>query len=233
MLSSSYIETENDIVFGSANSASVLIIDDSEFDRKRIRRLFRDAGLNVFLDEVDTISNLQDMLNETSYDIVLIDYNLSEGTGIDAVTLLHSHPKHADTKAIMITGDDQSNVAVQALKTGCEDYISKAQMTAERLKQSVVSSIRKRAAAQNSSAKMELMVQDLANDVLNDLSGILQPKLANMLRDLRALKRQLNQPDTNIPERLENIDRNCIEMWNALAKAPNLCAELKTDNKLH
>ncbi|MEP1519367.1 response regulator [Ascidiaceihabitans sp.] len=233
MLSSSYIETENDVFFGLANSASVLIIDDSEFDRKRIRRLFRDAGLNVFLDEVDTISNLQEMLNETSYDIVIIDYNLSEGTGIDAVTLLHSHPEHADTKAIMITGDDQSNVAVQAMKMGCEDYISKAQMTAERLKQAVVTSIRKRAAAQNSSAKMELMVQDLAKDVLSDLSGILQPKLANMLRDLRALKRQLSQPDTNIPERLENIDRNCIEMWNALAKAPNLCAELKTDKKLH
>lgn len=233
MLSSKIVPDDNSVSSATALSVNVLILDDSEFDRKRIRRLFRAAGLSMFLDEVDTIKGLQSALDEARYDVVIIDYNLSEGTGIDAVNLVQNHPENSTARAIMITGDDQSEVAVQALKMGCEDYISKARLTADRLKQAVVSSIVARAGMADENSRVDQLVQDMARDVLTEMSGVLQPKLAYMLRDLRSLKRQLMHPETNVPGRLDVIDKTCVEMWKALAEAPALCTTDPTDLKLH
>ncbi len=206
----------------AAPQIDVLVLDDSEFDRKRIKRLFRSAESNLNVHEADTLLCFEKLLDVTQYDVIVIDYSLPEGTGIDAVELLRKHPQNGDTVCVMIAGNDQSEVAVQALKMGCADYISKSRLSEERLRETLVASISQRLKPEVGDFVPRGQRDKIAQGIVADLSAVLQPKLARILRDLRVLKRQLNHPDTNVPGGLDNIDKTCVELWKALAQSPDL-----------
>ena len=120
---------------------SALILDDSKFDRRRIRRMSRDMGLPMLLDEVASITALRRILDEESFDLIFLDYLLGEGDGLQALTLVQTHPAHRHCPVIMLAGGDDPDVAVQALRRGCSGYLSKAQLTAQGLRHAVVAAI--------------------------------------------------------------------------------------------
>lgn len=205
-------------------TVKVLLLDDSEFDRLRIRKMMLDAGVNLKMEEAATLEGFSSHLDAAVFDVVLIDYNLTAGNGMDALRIIQKHPENADAMTVMITGDDHSEIAVQAIKMGCEDYISKSALSSERLKQAVIGSLTAKLVAGEATQEHHRHIEMLAADVLNDLSSALQPKLAKMLRDIRLLKRRLDHPDTNVPQSLSEIDRTCVELWKALSEAPELCS---------
>lgn len=51
----------------------VLVLDDSEVDRKRMLRLCDEAGLNIIGTEVATLDELRAVLLEKKFDLVFID----------------------------------------------------------------------------------------------------------------------------------------------------------------
>lgn len=63
------------------------------------------------------------MLDTNSYDLLLIDYNMPFCGGMDVIRRLSSRGAHPP--AIMITGDGNEDVAVEALKLGAADYVVK------------------------------------------------------------------------------------------------------------
>ena len=126
---------------------NALILDDSKFDRRRICRISRDMGLPIRLDEVATITALRDILDEERFDVIFIDYRLTEGDGLQALTLVQDHPAHVHCPTIMLTGGDDPDIALRARQMGCSDYLTKAQLTAQGLRRAVLAAIDKAARA--------------------------------------------------------------------------------------
>ena len=197
---------------------SALILDDSQFDRMKIRRLFNTTGIPFYLNETDTLAALRDVLDQQDFDIVLIDYNLPESNGIDALKLVQEHPRNQHAATIMITGYDQSEIAVKAFKMGCLDYISKGQLSAERLKSTVLSAIEKAEQARAEGARVETYTEDLAQAIMSEYSSTMQPELAKIVRELRALRATMADPKSNLPADLEAIEHRCIRLWSILTK---------------
>lgn len=114
---------------------SALLLDDSAFDRARIRRMVQSSGLPVTIEEAPTLTALADKLDTNTYDLVLIDYGLTDGNGLAALDILQADARHRSTAKIMISGNERIDVAVTALKRGCDDYLSKQDISRAQLEQ--------------------------------------------------------------------------------------------------
>ncbi len=100
----------------------------------RILYMEDDPGLAVLLRKtlerrgfhVDTATNGEEglkMAAATGYDVLLVDYNMPFLGGIDVIRALSE--KNMTVPIIMVTGDGNEEVAVEALKLGASDYVVK------------------------------------------------------------------------------------------------------------
>jgi signal transduction histidine kinase len=113
----------------------LLLVDDDEVDRLAIGRALRVAGLEAALDEADSVSAAAAALRARAFDCVLLDYQLPEGDGLDVLRAVRQ--ANLDTPVVILTGRGDEQTAVELMKAGAADYLSKHALSPERLVQSL------------------------------------------------------------------------------------------------
>jgi DNA-binding NtrC family response regulator len=131
----------------------VLLLDDSSFDRTRIRRLSRKTDLMMDLTEVASIAALKEAIACEVFDLVLIDYRLPQGDGLEVLAHIQGSKLNHDAATIMITGDGDMETAVAAMRNGCHDFLAKEAMTADQLGVAMVGAMRAAAAQRDLAAQ--------------------------------------------------------------------------------
>ncbi len=111
-----------------------LLLDDSTFDRARIRRMSHKTQLALQLTEVGSIQELEEAVAHEAYDLIMIDYRLPQGDGLSVLNHIQNTPLNKDVATIMITGDGDMETAVTAMRNGCHDFLTKDAMTPEHLR---------------------------------------------------------------------------------------------------
>ena len=165
----------------------ILVLDDDEFDRERLHRLSLTLPFPTKVDGADGLASLMRQLDAQTYDVILIDYRLSAGDGMDALEIINTHKINRSAAQIMVAGDPQFNVAVQAMKQGCDDFIAKDRLDAKSLQESVLDALIK--STHESSKTMNHDLQELAESISN---GLAEACLAKMRPMLARIKRQTN-----------------------------------------
>jgi DNA-binding NarL/FixJ family response regulator len=118
-----------------------LLVDDSIFDRKRIRRLGDRIDLPLVFEETASVAGLKQCLDREKFDLFLIDYAMPEADGLAALAAIRAHGGHAGAASIMISGNSDARVAVAALKQGCHDFIPKEDMSPALLKRAMLAAL--------------------------------------------------------------------------------------------
>lgn len=118
-----------------------LLLDDSNFDRARIRRLSKKTNLAIELDEVGSIAELDEVVARENYDLILIDYRLPVGDGIEALNVVLQNDLNRGAGKIMITGDEALQTAVKAMRGGCHDFLTKDEMSVEALRSAMLNAL--------------------------------------------------------------------------------------------
>ena len=116
------------------NIANVLILDDSAFDRARLRRAIQVARIRCCIQEVESLNAAEAVLHSDEFDLAILDYDLPVGTGHDAIRLLQRSPLNSHASMVMITGNQSVRVSRVALEMGCVACISKDGLTPDGLK---------------------------------------------------------------------------------------------------
>lgn len=116
----------------------LLIIDDSDTDREIYRRyLQQEASLEWQISDVElgelAIKTIQQALPE----VVLLDFFLPDMDGLELLEILKQQYGAAMPAVLMVTGQGDEAIAVQALKAGAEDYLIKGQITPASLQASL------------------------------------------------------------------------------------------------
>lgn len=112
---------------GEETCLRVLVLDDDAFDRKRLRRwIQRSMPQQVELHEAADLSAFSEQIAHHTFDLVLLDYALADGTGIDAVRMLRSHHANAASYAVMVSGRADDSVYHASLAEGCDHYVQKS-----------------------------------------------------------------------------------------------------------
>lgn len=103
------------------NKIKIFVIDDEFGIREGCRRVLEPEGYEVAL--ASTIQQGRASIEENSYDLILLDVMMPDGRGIDLLEDLKS--KDPDTIVVIITGYATVELAVEAIKEGAYDFISK------------------------------------------------------------------------------------------------------------
>lgn len=99
---------------------TVLVVEDNESERSLYAQLLRKHGFNV-----QTAENADKAIGyaEDSIDVVLSDLHMGDVSGIDLLQLWKK--RRAETQFVLVTGHSSVDTAVEAIKAGAFDYITK------------------------------------------------------------------------------------------------------------
>jgi DNA-binding NtrC family response regulator len=117
---------------------TILVVDDSVATLEVLQRNLSGKGYRVF-----TSSNTPEamsLLENTSVDLVITDLKMPGPSGLDLVR--HVRKTYSDMEVMMITGYATVEGAVEAVKSGAEEYLSKP-FTDEELFEAVAVSLDK------------------------------------------------------------------------------------------
>ena len=102
----------------------ILFIDDNPNDRILTMRALNREFSNLQVDQVIEAEALAKALDAGDFDLVITDYHIY---WTDGLTLLHAvKSRYPDCPVIMFTATGNEEVAVEAMKTGLDDYILKS-----------------------------------------------------------------------------------------------------------
>ena len=99
---------------------TILVLEDENLMRRKMTHYLESLGADV--SEAKNISAARDLLELKKFDFVLFDVNLPDGISID---LLKENVVPPDTITIVMTADPSMETAIQALKMGAKDYLTK------------------------------------------------------------------------------------------------------------
>lgn len=102
-------------------SRKVLVVDDAMFMRVRCSKLLSENGYSVF--EAENGEQAVKKYLEVKPDVVLMDITMPVMDGLAALTeILKNDP---DARVIMCTALGQQSVALEAIKSGARDFVTK------------------------------------------------------------------------------------------------------------
>jgi signal transduction histidine kinase len=101
--------------------ARILIVDDEPGIREGCQRVL--TARQFTAETAANITSALAMIGQAAYDLALIDVVMPDGNGLDLIRAMHE--RDPDTICIVITGYATVEMAVQAVKQGAYDFISK------------------------------------------------------------------------------------------------------------
>lgn len=114
----------------------VLLVEDNRGDVRLIREmLLASEGVRFKLDAVATLSDALVALAHRQPDAILLDLSLPDSYGI--ATLQHIHDHAPRVPIVVLTGSDDTNLGVQAVQQGAQDYLVKGDTDSKLLTRSI------------------------------------------------------------------------------------------------
>jgi len=101
----------------------ILIVDDNEMNRDMLARRLERKGYGIRVAE--GARGLLERIQEEPVDLVLLDVEMPEISGLDALQTLRGRYSPIELPIIMVTAKDQSEDIVKALSLGANDYLTK------------------------------------------------------------------------------------------------------------
>ncbi len=105
----------------TADARTVLFVDDDQVFGDRMRRALQARGFAVT--HVTTAAEALELARLDSPEIAVVDLRLPDGHGLDLVRRLHALDE--TTRIIVLTGYGAIATAVESLKSGAADYLTK------------------------------------------------------------------------------------------------------------
>lgn len=208
----------------------VLILDDERVDRYRLARLCSGLGFPCTVSNATTLQEFSDHLERNSFGLILIDFKLPDGTGIDALEMVRLSARNLNAPTLMVSGLTQEGIDEQARAAGCAGFLSKDELTAEHFTASVreileVDDARPRSDQQVFSAEdVEKLLARANTKTVRDI----KPMVSRLLRQMRD-----NRAGGRLPSDsgLVKLEENCMSLWLCLveierADAPVRLADL-------
>jgi len=114
----------------SDNSAKVFLVDDDPFCRQLVEQAIRNAGYH----EVQAFDNGAACLDALIEEPTIIFLDQMMGSGASGTEVLKAIKRfNPDIYVVLVSGQQQVQVAVDSLKYGAFDYVVKNEHLAERL----------------------------------------------------------------------------------------------------
>ena len=145
------------------NHIAILLVEDNSEDIQLIKEYLREERRYHFdCFEVQTLKAALDLLPHYAFDAVLLDLNLPDSSGLDTVRKITT--QLPDTAVVVLTGLEDEELGLQAVRYGAQDFIVKSELGRSTLGKSIRYAIERKKVHQ----EKEDLLEDL-NQALNHI----------------------------------------------------------------
>jgi CheY-like chemotaxis protein len=102
---------------------TVLYVEDNIVNATLVQKMLRREDIDVIVAE--TARDGVDAAFEHLPDLILMDYNLPDVNGIEAMKYLKQQPTTANMPVMMLTADASADTRAAASRAGCDGYLLK------------------------------------------------------------------------------------------------------------
>ena len=102
----------------------ILIVDDFSTMRRIIKNLLRDLGFTN-TQEADDGTTALPMLQNSSFDFVVTDWNMPGMQGIDLLKAIRADDKLKHLPVLMVTAESKREQIIEAAQAGVNGYVVK------------------------------------------------------------------------------------------------------------
>jgi len=129
------------------DSIHVLIIEDDSWHVRYLTDLLTNSGFDSYsVNSSRKLSSGLSRLDRGGVDVVLLDLNLPDSEGLD--TLYKILASNDDVPVVIYTAVDDNRVALEAIKEGAQDYLTKGNVDTALLSRSIRSAIERKKSQQ-------------------------------------------------------------------------------------
>lgn len=150
-----------------APSLKLLAVEDSARDFRVMQELFKETGQSVLITHYTRVSDAVEALRTQEFDCVLVDLGLPDGDGIDNVARLRA--VNRSVAIVVLTGRDDDQVALDALRRGAQEYAVKGEHDGEELLRVVLHAIERHRVVHDLDSEREREYHRASHD---DLTGL-------------------------------------------------------------
>ncbi|UXP34034.1 response regulator transcription factor [Reichenbachiella agarivorans] len=108
---------------------NTLLVDDHQMMLDGIQQLLQREFMDIHIDQATTIESAKIHLARKEYQIVITDYNLPDGDGLQLIQSIKTSQSSA--KVLMLSMHDEGHLVKEILKSGVNGYILKKDSQSE------------------------------------------------------------------------------------------------------
>ncbi len=181
----------------SVERLRILLIEDNPGDARLISEIISETGSGFELVWVNRVALGEERLTQERFDVVLLDLSLPDSVGQETVARVHSVA--ASVPIVILTGFDDDEMALRAVKIGAQDYLIKGRIDSHGLMRSL------RYAMERKRQEMELAKKNAQLAKLNELKNQFLGMAAHDLRNpltviITCAEIMLEEGGVNLPE---------------------------------
>lgn len=98
-----------------------LVLDDEQGIRKTLKVILAESGIEVY--EAGSLAEAQSLIKDYYFDMAVVDIRLPDGSGIDV--LKNIKETSPETVVLVITAFASTETAIETMKAGAYDYVTK------------------------------------------------------------------------------------------------------------
>jgi len=240
-----------------AETASVLLIAEKPGDADLVRLRLLESKCKFRVNCVTRLSDALACLDVETPSLVLLDPNLPDSRG--AETIRRITQKAPDVPVIILSGQDDDEQAIKAVRQGVQDYLFKSDVTCKHMERSIRYAVERkelmRALEATRQQQLEFKDQFLSHVshelrtpltciyqyVTLLLDGLAGPLLPNQTDYLRAVLKSVNQLHAMIRDLLAatradsgklHIEPRCIDMRELVQQAVAMMRPSAAENQV-
>jgi DNA-binding NarL/FixJ family response regulator len=171
------------------NIIKVLLVEDNPADAFLLQEALRETGyLKVEVSHVERLDEAFTRLRSNSFHALLLDLSLPDSQGLDTVARAQAEAPHL--AIVVLTGNEDEETAVAAVRMGAQDYLLKGDTRGQLLIRAISYAIERKKVQEEREQLIEKLQNALAQ--VKQLSGLL-PICASCksIRDDRGYWQQL------------------------------------------
>lgn len=118
------------------NQIKILLVEDNLSYSKLVQKMLSESGSPGIVNRcADTLADGLDALQHAEFDLVLLDLILPDSEGLATFKSIHKH--FPDTPVIVLTAVSDEQKALEAVKSGAQDYLIKGEIDKRQLIRSI------------------------------------------------------------------------------------------------
>lgn len=152
---------------------NILIVEDNKVSAKILEKMLMSSKYPFIIDKADTFAMAISKLKENNFNLVLLDLNLPDSSGLETIENLNQ--AFDSIPIIAITGEYAQDLGLDAISVGAQDYLIKGEYNVHHLAKSIYSSIEKKkfeVTLHQKTKELENFVHTVSHELKNPLAII-------------------------------------------------------------